>query len=193
MVAETLGCGSDPVQFVFATDDADRKYVANLVPARYAVLSPGTNWATKRWPVEHFAALVRPLRDRFGLDAVVAGGLGDTALGKQIVAQAGTGVVDLTGRTNLRQLVALLEQAELVIANDSGPMHIAAALGRPLVAPYGPTSPAATGPWGRYDSVIRLDLPCSPCYSRTCSHQSCMKWLGIAPILQAAGEQMSKL
>jgi len=190
MVAETLGCGSDPVRFVFATDDVDRQYVAKLAPPRYAVLSPGTNWATKRWPPEHFAALARPLRERFGLDSVVAGGPGDTALGKQIVAEAGTNVVDLTGRTNLRQLVALLERAELVVANDSGPMHIAAALNRPLVAPYGPTSPASTGPWGHYDSVIRLDLPCSPCYSRTCSHQSCLKWLGAEAVLRAAEDQL---
>ena len=190
MVAETLGCGGDPVRFVFATDDADRQYVASLVPPRYAVLSPGTNWATKRWPPEHFAALAKPLRERFGLESVIAGGPGDTALGKQIVAQAGPGIVDLTGRTNLRQLVALLEQAKLVVANDSGPMHIAAALNRPLVAPYGPTSPAATGPWGHYDSVIRLDLPCSPCYSRTCSHQSCLKWLGVDAVLESAETQI---
>jgi lipopolysaccharide heptosyltransferase I len=189
-VAQTLGCGSEPVRFVFATDDADRQYVAAMVPPRYAVLSPGTNWATKRWPPEHFAALARPLRERFGLESVIAGGPTDTALGRQIAAEAGSGVIDLTGRTNLRQLVALLEGAELVVANDSGPMHIAAALGRPLVAPYGPTSPASTGPWGRYDSVIRLDLPCSPCYSRHCSHQSCLKWLGIDAVLKAAEAQI---
>jgi lipopolysaccharide heptosyltransferase I len=192
MVAETLGCGSEPVRFVFATDDADRRYITNLAPARYAVLSPGTNWTTKRWPVEHFAALVKPLRERFGLETVIAGGPGDAALGKQIAAEAGIHVTDLTGRTNLRQLIALLERAELVVANDSGPMHIAAALNRPLVAPYGPTSPAATGPWGHYDSVIRLDLPCSPCYSRTCSHQSCLKWLGINAVLEAAESQIRK-
>jgi ADP-heptose:LPS heptosyltransferase len=56
-------------------------------------------------------------------------------------------------------------------------MHIAAALGRPLVTPYGPTSPIRTGPYRRLDTVIRLDIPCSPCFSRRCSHQSCLKWL----------------
>ena len=71
-----------------------------------------------------------------------------------------------------------------MIANDSGPMHIAAALGRPLVTMFGPTNPARTGPWRRDDSVVRLDIICSPCYSRRCSHQSCLRWLGPEDVLQ---------
>ena len=187
-VAEALGCGRGPVEFRFATDDADRRHVAGLVPERYAVLLPGTNWPTKRWPVERFAQMVGPLRERFGLHAVLAGGPGEVELSAQVVSIAGReGVIDLTGKTNLRQLVALLERAELVVANDSGPMHIAAALGRPLVAPFGPTNPVRTGPYGRMGSVIRLDIPCSPCYSRRCSHQSCLQWLGVEPVLEMIG------
>jgi ADP-heptose:LPS heptosyltransferase len=87
--------------------------------------------------------------------------------------------------------VAVLEGAALVVANDSGPMHIAAALGRPLVTPFGPTSPARTGPYRRPDSVIRLDIPCSPCFSRTCSHQSCLRWLEVPPVLELAARQMA--
>ena len=147
-----LGCGREPVRFVFATDEADRAYVrarTPMAPARYAVLLPGTNWATKRWPAERFAALVRPLRERFGLESVVAGGPGDAEwAGGSPNWPAARASLDLTGRTNLRQLVALLEGAALVVANDSGPMHIAAALGRPLVALSArptPPSPAPTG------------------------------------------------
>jgi lipopolysaccharide heptosyltransferase I len=186
-VAEALGCGRAPVEFRFATDDADRQAVATRLPGAepYAVLLPGTNWATKRWPVEHFAATVRPLRERFGLRSVAAGGPGDTALAAQM-----PGVLDLTGRTNLRQLVALLERAAVVIANDSGPMHIASALGRPLVTPYGPTSPVRTGPYRRLDTVIRLDIPCSPCFSRRCSHQSCLRWLTPDAVLREVARQL---
>ena len=104
----------------------------------------GRNWETKRWPPDKFAQCVGPLRKRYGMECVVAGGAGDSVLAAQI-----PGVRDLTGKTNLRQLIALLERAELVIANDTGPMHIASALGRPLVSIYGPTSPARTGPYGR--------------------------------------------
>jgi ADP-heptose:LPS heptosyltransferase len=102
------------------------------------------------------------------------------------------GDLNLAGKTNLRQLVALLERAELVIANDSGPMHIAAALGRPLVTMFGPTNPVRTGPYRRDDAVIRVDIPCSPCYSRRCSHISCMKWLESGHVLDAALVQIGK-
>ena len=166
-IAEAIGLGRSPVEFKFPTNDDDRHFVANLLPAgiRYAVFLPGTNWETKRWPTEHFAACVGPLRERFGLETVIAGGAGDAPLAAQI-----PGARDLTGKTNLRQLVALLERADLVIANDTGPMHIAAALGRPMVSIYGPTSPDRTGPYGRLDTVVQLDVECSPCFGRHCSH-----------------------
>ena len=100
------------------------------------------------------------------------------------------GGINLVGKTNLRQLVALLERADLIIANDSGPMHIAAALGRPLVTPYGPTSPVRTGPYRRMDSVIRLDVACSPCFSRRCSHQSCLQWLTPGTVMHEVTRQL---
>ena len=188
-VTEALGCGREPVEFPFPTDEPDRQHVAGLVPwPRYAVLMPGTNWATKRWAVERFAALVGPLKEKFGLESVVAGGPSDAALAAKIER---AGALNLSGRTSLRQLVALLERAAVVVANDSGPMHIAAALGRPLVTPFGPTSPVRTGPYRRMDSVIRLDIPCSPCFSRTCSHQSCLRWLEVDPVLELAERQMA--
>jgi ADP-heptose:LPS heptosyltransferase len=135
--------------------------------------------------VEKFAALVAPFKERFDLACVLAGG-GDAAA----MADRVPGAVNLAGKTTLRQLTALLERAELVIANDSGPMHIAAALGRPLVTPFGPTNPVRTGPFGRMNSVVRLDIECSPCYSRTCSHQSCLRRLDIGPIIELAQQQM---
>jgi ADP-heptose:LPS heptosyltransferase len=96
-------------------------------------------------------------------------------------------------KTNLRQLTALLERASLVIANDSGPMHIAAALNRPLVTMFGPTNAVRTGPFRRDDSVIRVDIPCSPCYSRRCSHTSCMKWLKSDAVLDLAEVEMKRM
>ena len=186
-MSEALGLGRGPVEFVFAVDDSDRDSVGRLLPPgrRFAVLLPGTNWQTKKWPVEKFAALVRPLQKCFDLASVVAGSADEREL-----AAAIPGAIDLCGRTSLRQLVALLERATLVIANDSGPMHIAAALGRPMIVLHGPTSPLRTGPYGHLDSVVRLDLPCSPCFSRRCSHQSCLRWLGIEPVLELAERQL---
>ena len=187
-LASFIGCDEGPVEFPFATTDADRQHVHKLLEnvRQYAVLMPGTNWQTKRWPIDRFAALVAPLKERFGLQSVLAGGADAAAMANDL-----PGVINLAGRTTLKQLTALLEGAALVVANDSGPMHIAAALGRPLVTPFGPTNPIRTGPYGRMNSVIRLDIPCSPCYSRHCSHQSCLRYLRSEDVLQLAQEQMS--
>jgi lipopolysaccharide heptosyltransferase I len=186
-IAEFLGLGTSPVEFIFPTDDSDRRFVAELLPGDepFAVLLPTTHWQTKRWPTEHFAALVQPLRDRFGLKSVIAG---DPATAEVVLP----GAINLGGKTSLRQLVALLERASLVIANDTGPMHIAAALGRPLVTMFGPTSPIQTGPYQRMQSVVQLDIPCSPCFSRSCSHQTCLKQLKVEPVLQLAAEQLAR-
>lgn len=184
-VAEALGCGRAPVEFPFATNDADRQHVATLLAdiGPLAVLLPGTNWATKRWPIDYFAQLVAPLRENHRLAVVVAGGPDVSSLAKLI-----PDAVDLTGKTNLRQLTALLERADLVIANDSGPMHIASALGKKLITIFGPTNPIRTGPFQRLDTVIRLDIACSPCYSRECSHHSCMRWLTPSQLLRQVDE-----
>ena len=185
-VTAALGCGDGPVEFPFHVTDEDRQRVAAFdVREPYAVLIPGTNWVTKRWPVDRFASLAKPLRDRFGLMTVVAGSPGEAALAEQV-----SGGVNVAGKTTLRQLVALLDGAALVVANDSGPMHIAAALGRPLVTPFGPTNPVRTGPYRRDDAVLRLAIPCSPCYSRACSHQSCLQWLDVESVLALAEAQM---
>jgi heptosyltransferase-1 len=186
-IALAAGCEDGPIEFPFVVGESDRAVVAGMSGDEpFAVLLPGANWATKRWPIEKFAALVEPIRERFGLRCIVAGGPDTIELGKSI-----PGALSLAGRTNLPQLVALLEKSCLVIANDSGPMHIAAALGKPLVTIFGPTNPIRTGPYGRPESVVRVDIPCSPCYSRHCSHTSCLRWLGIEPVLATAAEQLA--
>lgn len=188
-LAAFIGCPTEPVEYVFPTDDADRQTVAALLgsPDPYAVLVPGTNWPTKRWPIEHFDRLAARLADDHGLRIVVAGSPAERELGNRI-----TGGLNLCGKTNLRQLVALLGGASLVVCNDSGPMHIAAALDKPMIALFGPTNPIRTGPHRRDDAVLRLDIPCSPCYSRTCSHRSCLRLLDVAPVADQAGKCLSR-
>ena len=185
-VAEALGAGRGPVEFPFAATPADHAFAAERTPRRYALLFPGTNWPTKRWPAEKFAALVDPLRRRFGLEAVVGGAPSEVELAAKVTGAA----ANLAGKTTLNQLVALIARAELVVSNDSGPMHIAAALGRPLVVPFGPTNPVRTGPYGRMGSVVKLDLPCSPCYSRRCSHQTCLQQLEVEAVMAVAAREM---
>ncbi len=185
-VAEALGCGRGPVEFDFAVSPADRDAVEQLAPSSpFAVLLPGTNWDTKRWPAEHFARLGRRIRNELELQIVIAGAKDALELSAQIPHD-----VNLAGRTTLPQLVALLERASLVIANDSGPMHIAAAFNRPLVTLFGPTNPIRTGPYQRLDTVVRLDIACSPCYARHCSHTSCMNWLTPDKVFEQAARTL---
>jgi lipopolysaccharide heptosyltransferase I len=187
-IASALGCADGPVEFVFGVDDEDRKYIQSLIPAEteYAVLLPGTNWDTKRWPVARYAGLAKLIKERFGLETVTAGASVDKKLAAEIAS-----TFDLTGKTSLRQIVALLERAKLVVGNDTGPLHIAAGMGVPLVALYGPTDPVRTGPYGREESVLQIGLPCRPCYSRTCSHRSCMEWIKIESVLELGKQQIA--
>jgi heptosyltransferase-1 len=185
-ITQALGCPRGPVVFQFPPTQA----LARPLSQPYAVLLPGTNWPTKRWPIESFAQLVKPLRERFGLHTVIAGASDAIELAARVQELAGENIIDLAGKTTLPQLVSLLAGASLVVANDSGPMHIASALGRPMVTMYGPTNPVMTGPYGRPETVLRLNILCSPCYSRRCSHQSCLRWLDADAVLNAAAEQL---
>ena len=187
-ILAAMGVETAPAEFRFPVTDKDRDAISALIEpgVRYAVLMPGTNWETKRWPADRFGQLVQPLLDRFGLTSVIAGGADAAALAHKI-----PGAINLAGKTNLPQLVALLERADVVIANDSGPLHIAAALNRPLVALFGPTNPVRTGPYHHDEGVVRLDIPCSPCYSRKCSHTSCLNWLQTDPVLQTVQIQLT--
>lgn len=172
-VTERLGCGRGPVRFDFGIDDADRAHASFLARGRrVALLMPGTNWPTKRWPAEKFEAVAKWLRASTDLEPLVAG-----AKDAQELASAIPSARSVAGMTTIHQLAALIERADAVVSNDSGPMHIAAALNRPMVALFGPTDPIRTGPWQMGDRVIRLDLACSPCLSRRCSHQSCLRHL----------------
>jgi lipopolysaccharide heptosyltransferase I len=187
-MAEAVGCDRGPVEFHFVVRAADRAAAEEWVPlsTRYAVLIPGSIWPTKQWPPEKFAELAARLRRSMGLETVLLGGAADAEVAGKIETR-----FNLVGRTTLPQSIALLERAALVVANDSGPMHIAAALGRPLVALFGPTNPILTGPYGRPGSVLRLDLPCGPCYGRSCAHHSCMQWLDVEAVLRRAESQMN--
>lgn len=193
-VADALGCRREPVRFDLSVSDATEAEVDSMLHGvgRFALLLPGTNWPTKRWPAEHFAGLIAPLRQKHGLSTVLGGGPDAVPIAAEIrkvyyaanaESESREANLDLTGHTTLPQLVALIRRAELVIANDSGPMHIAAAMNKPLITPFGPTNPIRTGPYQRLDSVIRADIPCSPCYSKKCSHVSCMKLLEAEPVL----------
>lgn len=161
--------------------------VSALWPSNGAVtiaLLPGARWENKRWPVQYFQQLVMHLHARDNaLRFVVLGGDADSALAGAIVAAVPQASVDLTGRTTLPQMVEVLRQCHVVVTNDTGPMHVAAALRKPVVGIFGPTNPLRTGPYGQVERALqRHDLPCVPCMKNFCSYREPLACLrGISP------------
>ena len=137
-------------------------------------LNPGAEYGpAKRWPAERFVAAARVLRERTHCRWMVFGGAGDIALTETISADitraTGEPPLNLAGRTSLRELAAVLKICDLVLTNDTGPMHLAAAVGAPVIAIFGSTSPELTGPvFSARAQVVRCDAPCAPCFRREC-------------------------
>ncbi len=149
---------------------AERERATALRPsAPFVAVAPGSIWATKRWPAEHFAAVVQALVEEDGLAVVLLGGPDDAALCAGIVAAAtptaAASVTDLSGRTSLRESYAVLEGASALLSNDSAPMHLGVAAGIPVVAVYCSTVPGfGFAPRGPRDVALEVsDLACRPC------------------------------
>lgn len=147
-------------------------------PGRWIALQPGARWLNKRWPAEHFGELVTLLSRRFA-DArfAILGGEADRELGERIARHAPAHSRDLTGRLTLSEMVEWIRHCELMITNDTGPMHVGAALQKPMVALFGPTEPRRTGPYGQSDKALRHELPCAPCMKDTCHYQQPLECL----------------
>jgi heptosyltransferase-2 len=150
-------------------------------------LCPGAEYGpAKRWPVPHFAALGRELVRR-SCSVWVVGSDKDAALGEAIAQAVGDGCVNLCGRTSLDEAIDVLASARVVVSNDSGLMHVAAAVGRPLIALYGSSSPDITPPLATDADILKIKLPCSPCFKRECplGHFNCMVQLAPERVLAA--------
>lgn len=146
----------------------EAKTESSSVP-RWLALQPGARWKNKRWPVQHFAELVRQLAQAFPTTRfAILGGKEDQPLGDIIARSAPELCLNLCGVTSLPEMIEWVRLCDLLVTNDTGPMHVAAAMGKPLVATFGPTEPRRTGPYGQLKNVLRLDLPCSPCMSSHC-------------------------
>jgi len=139
-------------------------------------LCPGAEYGpAKRWPTAHYAAVARQ-HLRSGGQVWLFGSAKDAPVGAQIAAEAGAGCVDLCGRTSLAEAIDLLALTSAVVSNDSGLMHVAAALDKPLVALYGSSDPGFTPPLSPRARVLSLNLSCSPCFKRECplGHLHCL-------------------
>ena len=120
--------------------------------------------AIKQWPVDRFADVARRLVEHSGATIVLSGAAGDRAMVQTVKSGLpGQNVIDVAGHVDLLTLAGLIERLDLLVTGDTGPMHLAVAVGTPVVAVFGPSDPARYGPRGRLDQVVRVDLPCSPC------------------------------
>jgi lipopolysaccharide heptosyltransferase I len=154
-----------------------------VLPATdFVTVIPGARWNTKRWPIDRYTELVRRLLTE-AHNVVLLGSPDEQPLADAIEAaledhpptDASATLVNLAGKTSLPEMIGVLARAALVFGNDSGPLHIAIALGRKTLSIYGPTDPHFVGPYGQLDHVLRHPVPCHPCRRKECDHHSCMK------------------
>jgi ADP-heptose:LPS heptosyltransferase len=190
-LGDLLGFPTDrPDTTIYTPPEAEGEAEAALAAAGFAgspfaIVFPGTQWETKHWPAERFVEACRHLAER-GLKILLAGA-GRDQPANEAVARAFPEAIDICGQTSLSGLAAIMRRANICVTNDSGPMHMAAALGLPLVSVFGPTSPVRTGPYGRPDAVVRTGIACSPCYirkRRDCPHElRCMTELSSGAVI----------
>jgi heptosyltransferase-1 len=190
-LAHYLGAPINPPRFRLGLDAAAN--VSHLLPGGetrgLAVLHPGARWPSKLWPAAAWAQLGDWLRREHGLQVAITGSAADQKLSAAIGQQMQEPVIDLAGRTSLPELATVLRRARLAVTTDTGAMHLAAALGTPVAALFGPTAPWRTGPFGKGHQVVRLALDCSPCFKRRCRAPRCLTDL-TPELAQAACEKI---
>ncbi len=157
----------------------------------YALLNPGAAWPNKRWPPARLAAIASALRARHGLRSIVLWGPGEETLANEVVAGADHAAI-VSPRTTIADLVALARRAALMVSGDTGPTHIAAALGTPIVGIYGPTRPARNGPMSPLDITVSRDSVCQCHHLRRCKlDRMCLLDIEIAEVLEACERRLA--
>lgn len=181
-------------QFPKLTIDAENQSALlqrhGLASKNFVALMPGAEFGpAKRWPSEHYAGLARAMMEK-GLSVALFGSKNDAAVTAEIAALA-PGSIDLAGQTRLEDAIDLIAAARLAVSNDSGLMHVAAAVGTPIVAVYGSTSPKNTPPLSQNRELVWLGLSCSPCHQKICplGHLNCLKTLDVS-LVAAACERL---
>ncbi len=171
---DALGVPRGPVRYDLAIPAGNEGEAVGLLAATglgpdapFVAVNPQTRWPTKNWTAAGFAAVADLLAAR-ALPAVFTGAPADRTALDAIAAAMQTPMRRLDGRTSLKTLAALYRRARVVLATDTGPMHLAVAVGTPVVALFGPTDPRYTGPPGTDHVVLRTSVPCSPCFQRIC-------------------------
>jgi lipopolysaccharide heptosyltransferase I len=162
----------------------------NLEDKNFIAINPVAYWETKLWSNEKFAHLADLINDKLQMKVVFTGSEKEPI--EKITLLMTTESINLGGATTLLDLAYLYKKARIVITTDSGPMHIAAAVETPVIAIFGPTDPARTGPYGAGHTIIRTDLPCSPCFLKKCSTKKCMEDISPQQVFAAVKKKLTK-
>ncbi len=186
-IAEHLGCDTKTILFPLQYKSVDNGLSFSKIHESisslkdYAVIAPGARWETKRWPPERFGVVASMLPVR----SVVIGSKSDITDSETVVSYSKGKSVSLTGETTLREMIEIIKKAVFMLTNDTGPMHIAAALDIPVFAVFGPTDPEKTGPYGEGHTIIKSNVDCSPCRKRTCRSHDCMSSLSVEEVYES--------
>ena len=187
-----LGAEPGPAKFILPENpEAEKRSRVlmdsyNLGRKKFIAVNPVAYWETKLWDNEKFAVLADLIKDRMKLDVVFTGSRKEDAA--DIVSRMRGKGINLGGETTLTELACIYKDALAVISTDSGPMHLAAAANTPVIALFGPTDPARTGPYGTGHVIIRTDLSCSPCLLKKCPTKKCMTDILPEQVLAAVKE-----
>ena len=196
LVASALGCSGTGVRFPLGGGEEEEggadEFLRAFLPPRggpLIALSPSARWKTKRWPLEYYAALGDFLAERGARIVVIGGGSGE---GKKVTGLMRAPVLAADGIDDPLKLAALLNRMDLLISNDSGPMHLAAAVGTTVIGLFGPTNPRRTGPYGAKHRSVCAPVECSPCYRRECERESeCMRMITVERVRRVVEEILS--
>lgn len=186
-----VGTRAFPLPSLEAAAARVARELAALALGPFALLDPGGGWPSKLWPAGSFGQLARRLA-ALGLASLVAWGPGEESLAGQVVAASG-GAAHRCFPTTLLELAALSRLARVTVAADTGPLHLACAVGAPVVALFGPTDPARNGPFASDDVVVRRVPACAPCHRRACPvHADVMAGLPVDEVAEAVAERLRR-
>ena len=193
-----LGCDTSNPEFPIALQEAHFERVEARLSAipvdtskGFVAVSPVAYWETKLWDEAKFAAVCDRIANELGLPVVFTGESPEGPIAR-IRSLMKAPSASVAGETSLRELAALYRQASLLLTTDSGPMHLAAAVGTPVVALFGPTSPERTGPYGEGHAVIRRGMACSPCFRKKCETLECMNAIGVDEVFLAVRDRVQQ-
>lgn len=192
-IIKYLKVNPSEVKFPVFISENEKNRVSGLLKANsileaepFVIINHMARWESKLWDIKKFAGLCNEIMDKFACRVVIVGA-SYSEKNKEIASLTNNRIIDLSGKTTLKELAHLMSLSSAVITVDSGPMHLAAAMGVPVIAIFGPTAPWRTGPYGKIHSIIRKELPCSPCFSRVCKGKDniCMKEIEVRDVLPA--------